>query len=210
MGQHAAEWLAARFLVIVYSYLPGQTPIDPDEKAGLIPEHLETMDELNAWEQLNITHASKWANAQVNKRELLEEGFVRELHGRMLDETWSWAGKFRKSDKNIGVPWEQVAVSLDQLLQNARWRRDNAAPDPDAFAVQFHFDLVSIHAFPNGNGRHARLMADLLVMGSGRDRFSWGAGAVLTGDTDARKKYLEAIYAANKNQSTALLEFARS
>ena len=128
--------------MIVYTYQPGQTPIDPDEKAGLIPTHLETMDELNAWEQLNIVQASKWAVGGVGKHELLDEGFIRELHKRMLNETWSWAGNFRRSDKNIGVPWEQVAVSLDQLLKNAKWQRDNGTVDPDEFAVQFHFELV--------------------------------------------------------------------
>lgn len=196
--------------MIAFTYGPGQTPIDPDERAGLIPTHLQTMDELNAWEQMNIAQAYRWARRTAPKREVLDEGFIRELHGKMLDETWTWAGTFRRSDKNIGVPWEQVATQLNQLLENAKWRRDNANPDPDTFAVQFHFDLVCVHAFPNGNGRHSRLMADLVAMSMGQKVFSWGAGAPLFGQTEARKRYLDAIYAASKAQSTALLEFARS
>jgi Fic family protein len=33
----------------------------------------------------------------------------------------------------------------------------------DQIGIHFHHRLVSIHPFPNGNGRHARLIADVLI-----------------------------------------------
>ncbi len=85
-----------------FFYPPGATPLDPDEAAGLIPTHISTQADLNAWEQLNIAQGDQWA-ARQTKRELLDEGFVRDLHKQMFDKTWRWAGSFRNSNKNIGV-----------------------------------------------------------------------------------------------------------
>jgi hypothetical protein len=47
--------------------------------------------------------------------------------------------------------------------------------------VRFHHRLVQIHPFLNGNGRHSRLMADLLVMQLGTGRFSGGDGSITEG-----------------------------
>lgn len=197
--------------MIVFQYQTGQTPIDPDEKEGLVPTHLESMDDLNAWEQHNIVRAAMWGERACRRREVLEEDFVRQLHKRMLDRTWAWAGTFRKSDKSIGVPWEQVAVRLSQLLENTKWQRDNEPLSVDALAVEFHFKLVSVHPFPNGNGRHARMMADLLAMSLGRESFTWGALADLTKAGESRKRYLQGIYdARDTGKVDSLLAFARS
>lgn len=136
---------------------------------------------------------------------------MRQLHKRMLDRTWAWAGTFRKSDKSIGVPWEQVAVRLSQLLENTKWQRENETLSVDALAVEFHFKLVSVHPFPNGNGRHARMMADLLAMSLGRESFTWGAQADLTKAGESRKRYLQGIYdARDTGKVDLLLAFARS
>ena len=140
----------------------GQTPLDPDEKAGLIPEHLATKGDLNDWEQENILRAVRWLK-RTRSPDVLSEGFCRTLHAKMFDLTWSWAGTFRKSDKNIGCDWAQVGVKLAQLFGNTRWWVDNVTFPPDEIATRFHRDLVWIHPFPNGNGRHSRMMADALL-----------------------------------------------
>ncbi|MFM7802472.1 MAG: mobile mystery protein B, partial [Limnohabitans sp.] len=155
-----------------FFYPPGATPLDPDEAAGLIPKHISAQADLNAWEQLNIAQGDQWA-ARQTKRELLDEGFVRDLHKQMFDKTWRWAGSFRNSNKNIGVDWTQIAVKLRDLLDNTRYQIADQVFHADEIAVRFHHQLVWIHAFANGNGRHARLMADLLAMRLGRDRLSW-------------------------------------
>jgi len=190
-----------------FTYAPGATPIDPDEAAGLIPKHIATQAELNAWEEANIVIADTWAFKQ-KRRDLLEEGFVRDLHRRMFDQTWRWAGKFRSSNKNIGVEWSQVAVRLHALLENTRYQIEHQSFPADELAVRFHHQLVLVHAFPNGNGRHSRLMADVLITRLGSERFSWGHGSVLS-QGSARNDYLAALRIADRGDIAQLLNFAR-
>jgi len=193
-----------------FQYSMGATPLDPDEAAGLVPLHITTQADLNAWEQANIALGNRWG-ARQNKRELLEEGFVRDLHRQMFDKTWHWAGTFRQSNKNIGVDWTQVAVKLRDLLDNTRHQVENQVFNEDEVTVRFHHQLVLIHAFPNGNGRHARLMADLLIMRLGRPRLTWGGASASKNSVNAiREKYLAALRAADKGQIDGLIEFARS
>jgi Fic-DOC domain mobile mystery protein B len=149
-------------MVMRFSYAAGATPIDPDEAAGLLPTHIATQAELDAWEEANIVRGERWALRR--KTAILDEGFVRALHSKMFDQTWQWAGKFRSSNKNIGVDSHQIAVRLRDLLDNTAYQIDKKVLTADEQAIRFHHQLVWIHAFPNGNGRHARLMADLLIM----------------------------------------------
>ena len=193
-----------------FQYAPGATPLDPDEAAGLVPTHITTQGDLNAWEQANILQGDRWAGRQKN-RDLLDEGFVRELHKKMFDQTWQWAGTFRKSNKNIGVDWPQISMKLRDLLDNTRYQIEHQVFDPDEIVVRFHHQLVWIHAFPNGNGRHARLMADILTMRLGLPRMTWGGGTVaLTSVGAVRETYLTALRAADRGQLENLIEFARS
>lgn len=189
---------------------PGATPLDPDEVVGLVPSHINTQGDLNAWEQINIVQGERWALRQ-KKREFLDEGFVRDLHKQMFDKTWKWAGTFRKSNKNIGVDWTQVAVKLRNLLENTQYQMKHQVFGADEMAVRFHHQLVWIHAFPNGNGRHARLMADLLAMRLGQARLSWGGADVsITSVGVLRSQYLMALRAADQGSFDALMAFARS
>lgn len=187
----------------------GQTPLDHDEKAGLITEHLTTKGDLNDWEQENILRAVRWLK-RTRSPDVLSEGFCRMLHAKMFDLTWSWAGTFRKSDKNIGCDWTQVSVRLRNLFDNTRWWIDNATFPPDEIAARFHRDLVWIHPFPNGNGRHSRMMADALLRSLGRPAFSWGSGGNLVAANDARARYLAALRAADQGDHRLLLGFVRS
>ena len=193
-----------------FQYAPGATPLDPDEAAGLVPSHITTQADLNAWEQANILQAVRWI-ARQKKRALLTEGFVRDLHRRMFDQTWKWAGTFRQSNKNIGVDWTQVAVKLRNLLDNTRFQIDHKVFEPDELVVRFHHQLVWVHAFPNGNGRHARLMADVLAQQLGRPRMTWGGADVeLVSMGTVRDRYLKALREADQGQWLALIAFARS
>lgn len=191
-----------------FEYAVGATPLDPDEAAGLIPRHITTQGELNEWEQTNILEGAQWALKQ-KKRELLDEAFVRDLHRRMFSQTWKWAGNFRQTDKNIGVDWRQIPVHLRNLLDDAKAQIEFQSYPADALALRFHHRLVWIHAFANGNGRHARLMADLLIQRLGRPAFSWG-GQSLVAANQKRNAYLDALRSADKRDYQPLLQFARS
>ncbi len=189
---------------------PGSTPLDPDETEGLIPAHLMTQGALNAWEQANMALGAQWAISQAH-RDLLTEGFIRELHHQMFSKTWRWAGTFRKSNKNIGVDWTQISMRLRDLLDNSQYQIQHGVYDADEMTVRLHHQLVWIHPFPNGNGRHARLVADLLALRLGRPRLTWGSG--LTPAMTMKKvrdQYLLALRAADQGQVQDLIRFARS
>ena len=193
-------------------YPPGATPLDADELASLIPRHISTQGELNEWEQLNIVQGEAWARKQ--RKEILNEAFVRQLHRQMFGETWQWAGSFRQSDKNIGVDWLMVGVELKNLLDDVSYQVVHATYSPDEIAVRFHHRLVAIHPFPNGNGRHARMMADLLAVRLGQPGFTWGSrslsDASLIDASETRLRYIAALQAADARDFVPLLVFARS
>lgn len=183
------------------------TPLTSDERKGLIPSDITYRSELNRAEQENIARGQDWALAR--RRDLLTEKFVRDLHGRMFGDVWRWAGDFRTSARNIGIPYYEIPMALRQLLADAdAWIGHQAYP-PDEIAVRFHHRLVQIHPFPNGNGRHTRLMADLLVMQLGRERFTWGS-ANLQDASEVRRRYIDALRAADEHDIGPLLAFARS
>jgi fido (protein-threonine AMPylation protein) len=118
------------------------------------------------------------------------------------------------SNKNIGTDWPHIATRLGNLLDNTRYQIDHTpiagnSAECDALATRFHHQLVWIHPFPNGNGRHARLLADTLAIRLGQARFTWGS-ASLGSTGDARERYLQALRAADIGSMDALLQFARS
>ncbi|HYL94647.1 MAG TPA: mobile mystery protein B [Terriglobales bacterium] len=187
----------------------GNTPLAPEELADLIP-NLATKEELNEWERENILLAREWATSDRTKpEEMASDAYIRKLHRRMFEETWKWAGQYRVTEKNIGVPVHEIRERLMELVGDVRYWIQNGTCSPDEIAVKFHHRLVLIHPFPNGNGRHARLMADVLVMKLGRPAFSWGS-ANLVREGEARTKYLEAIRAADHGDIQPLLKFCRS
>lgn len=194
-------------MAINLDYPLGATPLDADEFDCLLPKHITTQSELNEWEQLNIAQGEAWGRRQ--RKDILDEKFVRELHRHMFGGTWSWAGSFRKSNKNIGVEWQQIGVKLHDLLNDTRYQIDHATYPPDEIAARFHHRLVAIHPFPNGNGRHARTMADLLVQKLGQPRFTWG-NKRLTGATETRARYIEALRAGDSGDIKLLMVFVRS
>lgn len=187
---------------------PGATPLDPDEAAGLIPSHIVTQGELNEWEQANILEGAHWASKQ-RKPDLLNERLLRELHRRMFGKTWQWAGTYRQTDKNIGIDWQQIPVQLRNLFDDAKTQIEFQSYPADELALRFHHRLVWIHPFANGNGRLARLMADLLVQRLGHPAFGWAGQSLATAGTQ-RQSYLAALRAADHRDYQPLLTFARS
>jgi Fic-DOC domain mobile mystery protein B len=187
----------------------GNTPLSPEELADLIP-NLATKEELNEWERENILLARDWATAdRTTPVHLISDEYVRKLHAKMFGETWKWAGQYRRTEKNIGIPAHEIRERLMPLFADARYWLQNTTYSLDEIAVRFHHRLVFIHPFPNGNGRHARLIADVLVMKLGRPTFTWGSISLVK-EGEARAKYLDAVRAADQGDIQSLLEFARS
>lgn len=191
----------------------GTTPIDPDEADGLLQSHVSTRQELNELEEENIQGGAEWAleRAVAGRRriDVLTEEFLYELHRRMFGAVWEWAGQFRTTDKNLGVDKFVIRAEVRKLVEDGRYWRDNGTYGADELAVRFHHRLVTIHPFPNGNGRHARLMADLVVQQAGQRPFTWG-GASLVETSALRRAYINALREADRGVLAPLLDFARS
>ena len=192
-------------------YDEGQTPLDEDEKDGLKILTIATRNELDEFEQQNIEEAIQWTLKRKIKTEaILTEDFIRKIHLKMYGNVWKWAGEFRKTNKNIGVDKWQIATELKTLLEDTKYWIENNIYSDDEIAIRFKHRLVSIHCFPNGNGRHSRLMADIIAEKVfGKKVFSWGASN-LSRQNETRKLYLIAIRKADRGDIELLLDFARS
>jgi Fic-DOC domain mobile mystery protein B len=187
----------------------GSTPLDDEELADLIPTHLTTRAQLNAWEQANINDAIRWVQGRRIKPSMLDVDTLMNLHRRMFGSTWRWAGELRTTAKNIGVPAHTIAEQLGNLVADVGyWIRHGTYP-LDEIAVRYHHRLVSIHMFPNGNGRHARLATDLLLESVDEPRFTWGSANPGQGGY-ARARYLSSLREADHGQLSALMAFVRS
>ena len=195
--------------MVDFEYPHGATPLDRNEIEGLIPTHITSRGELNRWEQDNINEALAWVDSHKPK-EILNESFMKRLHKRMFGDVWKWAGTFRQSDKNIGVSWYIISSDLKNLCDDVHYWMENKIYSEDEIAARFHHRLVSIHLFSNGNGRHARLIADILLENIlHKPRFSWGR-ADLYNSGDDRGRYIQSLQAADKGDYAPLLEFVRS
>ncbi|MBN1436860.1 MAG: mobile mystery protein B [Sedimentisphaerales bacterium] len=192
-----------------FEYPEGATPIDVNETEGLLLTHITTRIELDRWEQDNINEALAWIEANKPK-DVLNESFMKRLHKRMFGNVWKWAGAFRQTEKNIGVLWYVISVELKKLCEDTKYWIVNETFSADEIAVRFHHRLVSIHAFPNGNGRHARLATDILLENVlCQPVFTWGS-ANLARSGDDRKRYVESLIAADRGDYEKLLKFVRS
>lgn len=186
----------------------GATSLDLDEMEGLIPTHVVNRDQLNALEQQNITQAELWL-LTARFRKINTEANLRKLHVQMFSGVWKWAGKFRQSGKNIGIDAYKIVTELKNLCDDVdAWIQYGSYPS-DEIAARFHHRLVYIHPFPNGNGRHARLAADVLLTRQLRQkRFSWGKS--LSANTDEiRQSYIQALQKADTGDYQPLMDFVR-
>lgn len=192
------------------SYEYGQTPLDENECEGLLPDTVSTQYELNEHEQLNIESAMGWSlGVKLSADEICTEAFVKALHKKMFGEVWRWAGQFRQSEKNLGIRHHHIATALKQLNDNCLHWIGHHAYSEDEIALRYKHGIVSIHCFSNGNGRHARLMGDLIRQKVfGKTPFSWGAGHTMQGTAKQRERYLHALKEADIGDFSKLLAFA--
>lgn len=185
----------------------GQTALGQDERQGLIPSYIATRGELFEAEQRNISDALLRRTPLTS--ELLDDAYLRSLHKAMLGDVWSWAGRYRTRDTNLGLPFEQIPGAVRSLVLDTVTWVDSATYEPDEIALRFHHRLVAIHPFPNGNGRHGRVAADHLAVSLGQSRFSWGAASGASTE-ELRHWYLTALREADGGDMRGLLLFARS
>lgn len=194
-----------------FHYIHGQTPLDEDEKEGLRIPTISTRKELDEFEQKNIEDAVQWTLGQKMKSaDILTEKFVKTLHSKMFGDVWKWAGQFRKTDKNLGIDKWQIPMALKELLDNSQLWIEKEIFSPDEIAIRIKHKIVSIHCFPNGNGRHSRLMADIISSKVyERPVFTWASKDLIEQSLN-RNSYIKALRAADDNDYEPLLSLARS
>jgi Fic-DOC domain mobile mystery protein B len=192
-------------------YIDGQTPLDEDEKEALLIPTIATRGELDEFEQQNIEQAVAWSLSRSFKAEkVCTENFLKIVHRRMYGNVWAWAGEFRHTNKNIGVDKWEIPTELRALLDDVKYWYINGIYSPDECTIRFKHRLVSIHCFPNGNGRHSRLIADIVVERIFKQPiYTWGAVNLVKAG-DARAAYLKAIKAADAGEIQPLIDFART
>jgi Fic-DOC domain mobile mystery protein B len=192
-------------------YDDGQTPLSEEEKDGLLIKIITTHGELDEHEQLNIEKAMEWTlKTRFKKDQILSQEFIKMLHKKMLGDVWSWAGKFRQSEKNIGVKWITIGVELQSLLDDTTYWIAHDSFSPEEIAIRFKHRLVNIHCFPNGNGRHSRIMADIIMESIFRlEPFSWNNSNMVKPD-ETRKNYITAIREGNQGNIQPLIDFAKN
>ena len=191
-----------------FAYDYGQTPLTADELEGLIPKHITTHQELNEWESTNILEGRNWAFSQRHK-DILSICFVLKLHKQMFSETWTWAGTYRTSEKYIGVAPYQISTDLQILLDNVKYWQEHETYSFDEIGARLHYKMTWIHPFNNGNGRHARLFADLFMHQNSKDIFSWGSNQIIA-PKEIRRQYIDALKEADKKNLEPLIHFVRS
>ena len=187
------------------------TPLEPGERDGLLQTWITHRHDLNEAERENIVNGAAWAHRLRGLKavDLLNDEFARTLHKRMFGDVWKWAGTYRQTERNIGIAAYRIPMEMATLFDDVRYWAEHATYPPDEMAVRLHHRLVAIHPFPNGNGRHARMMADLLIERLGGEPFSWGGGS-LADVGELRARYVAALQAADGHNIGPLLAFARS
>ena len=185
----------------------GATPLDADEMEGLKFPHIATRSELDQLEQQNIQEGYRWLDRQRKYKDFLSEEFLLEMHRQFFGGVWDWAGSFRRSDKNIGVDHLQIGVTLRDLLNDVSYWVEHGTYSREESAARFHHRLVKIHPFPNGNGRHARILTDVILEKVlGVPPIHWDSGAMGT-DGEHRQAYIQALRAADNNDYRPLIAF---
>ncbi|MCK0160298.1 mobile mystery protein B [Allomuricauda sp. F6463D] len=194
-----------------FKYKNGQTPLDEEEKEGLKIKSITTQGELDEFEQLNIEKAVEWTiHTKLKSENILTEKFIKNLHKRMYSDVWKWAGEFRKTKKNIGIHWTQIGSELKKLLDDTKYWIENKTFTPEEIAIRFKHRIVSIHCFPNGNGRHSRMMADIIMESIfGNEIFSWNQSNMVKAN-ETRNQYIKALREADNGNFNELIEFARN
>ena len=192
------------------TYSDGQTPLDEDEKEGLKIKSITMQKELDEFEQLTIEKAVEWTiRTKFKPEKILTEKFIKNLHKKMYGDVWKWAGEFRKTEKNIGIQWTQIGIALKNLIDDTKYWIENKSYPPEEIAIRFKYRIVSIHCFPNGNGRHSRIMADIIIESIFRKEvFDWQKSNMVKAD-ETRKKYIQSLKDADNGNILPLINFAK-
>lgn len=186
----------------------GSTPLDEDQTQGLKFSHITLMSELDELEDTNIQKGLEWLYAQKNPH-YLHTDFLCKLHEKLFGDVWKWAGKFRKSEVNLSKirPYD-ISPQLKNLFEDAGLWISAGKMTWDEISAELHHRLVSIHPFPNGNGRTTRIFTEYVQLMNGRAVTSW-KNSLKDTPTERRKCYIDALKKADNSDFNDLIEFMK-
>jgi Fic-DOC domain mobile mystery protein B len=182
--------------------IPGETPIDP---SGLRDRSITTRLELDKVEALNIKKAlAKYLAATPTKRSApFDCTWLLRLHKEMYCDVWTWAGQPRRVDLNIGVAWHHVSEQVLLLTRDLPcWGESGMSLLEQA--ARLHYRAVWIHPFMNGNGRWARLLANIWLRRHKTPLILW-PDETIGQVSPIRDEYLRALKAADDGDFGSLL-----
>ena len=116
-------------------------------------------------DDISIALLDDIVDGRLKLTDILTDTFLRELHQKLYGDLWTWAGRYRTRDLNIGVDRARIAVELRGSLGNIRYRWEHTEDwAPRELGIAVHAETVRIHGFVDGNGRSTRLLADLVFL----------------------------------------------
>ncbi|GEB95304.1 Fic family protein [Microbacterium lacticum] len=154
----------------------GETPLDPEEADALTPQAREIFGDepkkIDLYEaeqaisdDVSIALLDDIADGRLVLTDILTDAFLRDLHQKLYGDLWTWAGRYRTCDLNLGVEPERIAVELRGSLDNIRYRWERTDDwTARELGIAVHAESVRIHGFVDGNGRTTRLLADLVFL----------------------------------------------
>lgn len=186
----------------------GSTPLDHDQIKGIRFSHLTTMGELDELEDINIQKGLEWLNHQKTDDYLSME-FLCKLHEKLFGDVWKWAGKFRTVEVNISKyrPYD-IGPQLKNFFEDVKLWIDHGKMSWDEISAEMHHRLVSIHPFPNGNGRTTRIFTEYVQKRNKQPVTNWKASLNHKPD-ERRKNYIKALQSADKEDFSLLIEFMK-
>jgi Fic-DOC domain mobile mystery protein B len=203
-------------MALIGKNVPGETPLSDQDLQGLKLPLLTTRGQLSAVEGPNIVSGKQWALGARRSQlpGMLSIEYLQELHRQMFRDVWQWAGEIRPTqlENAFASSVPDIRPHLAGLYADAVefWLADPKM-GPDEFAVRVHHRVVKIHPFRNGNGRHSRLLADLILEKHYQVKpFTWGGGGDLGNSDPNRQQYLECLRAADKGEYDPLLKLCRA
>lgn len=185
----------------------GATPLDHNQIKGIRFSHLTTMGELDEIEDENIQKGLEWLNRQTTENYLSSQ-FLCKLHEKLFG-VWKWAGKFRTIEVNISSYRSfDVAPPLLNFFEDIKLWITSGKMSADEISAEMHHRLVSIHPFPNGNGRTTRIFTEYVQRRNDWPITSWKS-SLNDEPIKRRSSYISALKAADKGDFTLLIEFMK-
>jgi Fic-DOC domain mobile mystery protein B len=191
----------------IFEAIPGETPID--DASGLKIRGITTRAELSEFEARNISRAAlKYLTARPSRRTAkFDVPWCLKLHREMFGDVWEWAGKLRTVELSIGVKFYLIQEQLAALLHDlACW--SSFGIDLVEQSARLHHRAVLIHPFLNGNGRWARLLANIWLKQNRATIVAWPERTIEQ-TSEIRSRYIAAIRSADSSDYDELIALHR-